>query len=142
MRSSSAPSTIPNGPQSKTDSDEVIVLQGSDTPPREQEIDPRRTPKEALVDFEGNVRVVRADRIWRLCWTKTCIQFSAHCLALLTAVILGLVMMVLNQGNSMLFGVWSGIFSLGIGGFLPNPRIKSDGASESGADAPAGVPNE
>lgn len=33
-------------------------------------------------------------------------------------------MMVLSDTNSPEFGLWSGIFSLGVGGFLPNPKLE------------------
>lgn len=66
----------------------------------------------------------RANTITRLCCTKECVGFSMHCVALLIATIVGLVMMVIRSSGSPEFGLWTAIFSFGVGGFLPNPKLK------------------
>jgi hypothetical protein len=48
-----------------------------------------------------------------------------HCAALMIAVCVGLSMMIVRGFSSPEFSVWTGIFSLGVGGFLPTPQFKS-----------------
>ena len=86
----------------------------------------KRTPTHALVDFDGNVSVVRAQHVRRVMCGRKSLTFFAHMLALMLALITGLVMMiVIGYGNSG-FSVWSSIFALGVGGFLPNPKLKTE----------------
>lgn len=121
------------GKQSKPDSDEVIVIAGNETPTQQHDNNNSdsqphpRTPSMALVNFDGDVDLVRAQRVRVICFSKSCVTFSMHATALFVATILGLVMMILNQGDTAAFALWSGLFGFGIGGFTPNPRIKSEG---------------
>lgn len=104
----------------------------SDDPTRDIEAPPimlhetrERTPAMAVINFDGDVRVVRANSLHRSCADKQLLTFLFHCAALVTAVVVGLVMMILRTASSSEFGLWSGIFALGIGGFLPEPSLKS-----------------
>ena len=54
-------------------------------------------------------------------------MFWTHSFVLFIAMVVGLVMMIMRDQNSAEFGLWSGIFSLGIGGFIPNPKLGGDG---------------
>ncbi len=88
---------------------------------------PHRTPTQAIVNFDGEVTTVRANTVRQLCCSKECVSFSMHCVALLIALIVGLVMMVIRGSGSPEFGLWTAIFSFGVGGFLPNPKLKDAG---------------
>ena len=101
------------------------------TPPSENErtvtVEVRqRTPSRAIIDFDGNVQTVRAHSLHRLCCGRKSLTFLAHVFALAVAMITGLVMMVVSGTTSPDFGLWSAIFSIGLGGFLPQPKQKRD----------------
>jgi hypothetical protein len=38
----------------------------------------------------------------------------------------GLVMMIVTGLSSPTFSVWSSLFAIGLGGFLPEPKVKKD----------------
>lgn len=103
----------------------------SESPERMEEVrvqvsPQRRTPSHALVDFDGNVQVVRAHEIVHMTWCgKQTLVFWAHTLALMMAMVSGLTMMILHGTSSPDFAFWSAMFSLGIGGFLPQPKLKN-----------------
>lgn len=128
METSSVRAITQSGPQFKQDSSDNSP---SRTPPhdpaqqQEQQQHRERTPSQALVDFDGDVQMVRAHYVKQLCCSRQCLGFSFHCLALLIACIVGLVMMVISSPNSAVFGLWSSLFSFGVAGFLPAPKIKS-----------------
>lgn len=83
----------------------------------------QRTPTQAVLDFGGHMHSVRADSLRVQCCNRECSTFIMHSLALLIAILTGLAMMIVRGSGSPEFGLWTGIFSLGIGGFLPNPKI-------------------
>jgi hypothetical protein len=51
------------------------------------------------------------------------LSFCLHSTVLAMTVITGLVMMILVGFNDPGFQVWYGLFTLGIGGFLPGPKL-------------------
>lgn len=81
---------------------------------------------QGLVDFDGNVQLVRANSIRSLCCGRSCLTFVFHSAALILLIVVGLVMMILRGSDSPEFGLWSGMLSMGVGGFLPAPKIKSE----------------
>jgi hypothetical protein len=91
----------------------------------------------AFLDFDGTVRVVRAHRVIRVCGRQTW-AFWTHSLALAIALVTGLVMMILSSFDNQNFGLWSGIFALGLGGFIPNPKLKDVAGAESANIVEAG----
>jgi hypothetical protein len=95
----------------------------SDEQPRVQ---PQRTPSVALIDFDGNTKIVRANSVRRVCATRQCLNFCIHCVVLFIVMMLGLTMMIARGMSSPDFPVWSSIFTLGVGAFLPEPKISKD----------------
>ena len=82
----------------------------------------RRTPSVALIDFEGNAKIVRANSVKRHIVNRQCLSFFFHCAALLIAMLTGITMMIVRGMTSPDFSIWSSIFALGVGGFLPQPN--------------------
>lgn len=78
-----------------------------------------------VIDFDGNMKTVRTHQVIRSCGTRQCWTFALHCTVLLIATIAGLVMMITRGVSAADFGLWSSVFSLGVGGFLPQPKMKS-----------------
>lgn len=104
----------------------------SETPDR------RRTPVEAIVDFDGEIHAVRAHKLHLRWVTKPCLTFCVHSMVLAGVMTFGIVMMMLTDYSSPLFNVWYGLFTLGVGGFLPNPQWKKEKAVTP--TQPASVP--
>jgi len=94
--------------------DESVHYEG---PPRQ------RTPAAAIIDFDGNVQQVRAHKLINRYVTKPCLAFCIHTIALAACMILGIVMMMLTPYSSPEFTWWASLFNLGLGGFLPQPKL-------------------
>lgn len=115
-------STIPTFKRSES----VVISSNENASESPGKTETRRTPSHAIVDFDGNIQVVRAQHLVRPRCGRQSLAFWAHTLALMMAAISGLVMMIVRGTSSVEFGFWSGIFSFGVGGFLPNPKLKND----------------
>jgi hypothetical protein len=61
------------------------------------------------------------------------LSFVLHCAALLTIGLVGLTMAIISGWGTSSFNFWISMFTLAIGGFLPNPKIESS-PSEDGND--------
>lgn len=127
--------TVPAGAQSNNVSDEAATeSRGTPEQPFSRQHlqqshnnnDPNRTPTLGFVDFDGTVKTVRARSIQRIMCGRSCLTFAFHSSALLLLIVVGLVMMILRGSASPDFGLWSGMLSLGVGGFLPQPKLKAD----------------
>lgn len=90
---------------------------------------PAKNPSEhviAVANFDGSVTKVEANEL-RVCVpTRECIQFWAHTIACVVAVIAGLLMMCLFRAtgpipDSAVFQAGASLLSLGIGVLIPNP---------------------
>ena len=85
-----------------------------------------RTPVTAVQDFSGDIQKIRADRIIRTRFTRPILNFLVHTLALFVAMVFAMVMMIVVGFNGDGFPFYSGLFGTALGGFIPNPSIKSD----------------
>jgi hypothetical protein len=80
----------------------------------------------ALANFDGSVTKVEANEL-RVCVpTRECIQFWAHTLACVVAVIAGIVLMALFRAtgpvpDAAVFQAGASLLALGIGVLIPNP---------------------
>jgi len=80
----------------------------------------------AIANFDGSVTKVEANEL-RVCVpTRECIQFWAHTLACVVAVVVGAVLMALfrktgSMPDEAVFQAGTGLMSLGIGVLIPNP---------------------
>lgn len=124
MRTSSVQSTVPVGALSNNGSDEAATESHRERTPEYNSN--QRTPTHGIVDFDGNVTVVRARTLRQFCCQRNCLTFAFHSSALILLIVAGLAMMILRGSNSPEFGLWSGMLSLGVGGFLPEPKINRD----------------
>ena len=81
------------------------------------------TPTHVIQGFDGEFVRVRT-RDLKLRWmTKPCLTFCLHSLVLTITIVVGLVMMILMGFSDPSFQIWYGLFTLGIGGFLPGPKL-------------------
>lgn len=69
---------------------------------------------------------VRTNKLVRSCVSKNALTFVFHSLALALAMIVGLTMALISGFGTPAFGYWIGLFGVGLGGFIPQPKLKSD----------------
>ena len=93
----------------------------------------RRTPTEAIVNFDGEIQTVRANEVTftNRCCNRQALSFWTHVLILSVAFLVSLVLMIVfsvfGDVNSPKFTFWTGIFTFSVGAFLPSPNYKSMG---------------
>ena len=85
----------------------------------------KRTPSTAVIDFDNHVTMVRANNIRGGRVTRGCLSFVLHCAALLIVGVVGLVMAIISGWGTSSFNFWISLFTLSVGGFLPNPKIEN-----------------
>jgi hypothetical protein len=84
---------------------------------------PQKTPSTAIIDFDNQLRVVRARHIRGGRISRSCVTFVFHCVALALVGTVGLVMAIIAGWGSESFNFWISLFTLAVGGFLPNPKL-------------------
>lgn len=89
----------------------------------------RRTPKETIIDFDGNVRTVRTHHVRGGVCTRGCMAYTVHVFVLTATAIVGMTMAIISGHGTPEFGYWISLFTLAVGGFLPNPRVKNKNAT-------------
>lgn len=107
----------------------------------------RRTPTETVIDFEGNMHTVRTHKVTQASrCSRQFLTFVVHTTVLVALAVFSIVMMVLEGFGTAAFSFYASLFTLAIGGFLPNPKLKKDGpgleslgAQQAGVAAAAGV---
>ena len=119
MEPYSAPSTIPTSAPSSEDAASTTNDATNDAHRR-----PERTPTHATIDFDGNVTRVRANTLTSAWISRATVTYICHVLALAVCIVLGITMALVSGFNTVAFGYWMNLFSLGVGGFLPQPKIK------------------
>lgn len=90
----------------------------------------QRTPTEAVIDFDGNIRRVRANHIRGGRCTRSCLGFSVHVAVLSIAALVGLSMAIVMRDDTEQFHLWLGLFTLALGAFLPSPKLKKPDVHE------------
>ena len=97
----------------------------SDELPSENHRSRKPTPKEAIVNFDGEIEVVRAHHVTNRCVTKPCLAFWTHLAALTTLTVVGLILFLVYADNQTYSNIGFSMFWGGIGGFLPGPKMKN-----------------
>lgn len=120
MEPYSAPNTTPTYAHSSEDAAST-TNDATRTPPNDVQ---QHTPTQAVIDFDGNVTRVRAHTLKSAWIGRATVTYVCHVLALLICIVLGITMALVSGFNTVAFGYWMNLFSLGVGGFLPQPKIK------------------
>lgn len=123
MEPYSAPNTIPTSAHSSEDAAST-TNDVTRTPPDVVRPPLQHTPTQAVIDFDGNVTRVRAHTLQSAWIGRPTVTYMCHVLALLICIVLGITMALISGFNTVGFGYWMNLFSLGVGGFLPQPKVK------------------
>lgn len=86
------------------------------------------TPKIAIVDWD-HVQVVRANQVSRSRFSRSCLGFSIHVLALFATMLFSGIMMAVTGFGQPAFAFWASLFAWSAGGLTPGPKYKKDGAA-------------
>lgn len=89
------------------------------------EVEQGHTPVYAMRDFDGNVSTVRAHKVFGCVPDKNMCTFIVMVLVLLTAMGLGIALLILNPASSPEFQVGQGLVTFVVGVFVPSPKLKS-----------------
>lgn len=121
MEPYSAPNTAPTSAPS---SDDAALTTSDATTSDARHRQTQRTPTQTFIDFDGNVTHVRTHTLIRSCLNRAVVTYLCHVFALAAACVLGITMALLAGFDTPAFGYWMSLFSLGLGGFLPQPKMK------------------
>lgn len=78
----------------------------------------------AVLDADGNMRVIQANEIRVCAPTPKCIQFWATFLSCVIGIGVGLFLMVYQGTTSAYFNIGTGLLSIAFGTLLPGPKYK------------------
>ena len=119
-------------PTSRTSSEDAVRVESSSTPESDEKQRRHHTPKIVMVDpFDGETRVVKAHSVQKLRLTRSLLTFMLHSVVLLLVAIAGLTMAIIRGYGTPEFSFWISMFTLAVGGFIPEPKVKKEDGSRA-----------